>query len=114
VTGADTGAAGTAHFEPGGVAFWDQCPKPKNGGPEWGFLGIPPGAGTCTRRSDRAHMNDSAQHASFLKKMAPARGMPGPSRVDCVGLVSQPRFRCDRRPAFHRSTAAQPVAISRI
>jgi hypothetical protein len=31
VTGADTGAAGTAHFEPGGVAFWSKTKKTRRG-----------------------------------------------------------------------------------
>jgi hypothetical protein len=31
VTGADTGAVGTAHFEPGGVAFWSKAKKTRRG-----------------------------------------------------------------------------------
>ena len=32
VTGADTGAAGTAYFDPGGVAFWSKAKKTRRGG----------------------------------------------------------------------------------
>jgi hypothetical protein len=38
VTGADTGAAGTAHFEPGGVIFWSKTKKTRRGADPAGYV----------------------------------------------------------------------------
>jgi len=43
VTGADTGAAGTVHFEPGGVSFWDFSGLAA-GDASTAFAGCAPGA----------------------------------------------------------------------